>query len=295
MSFILTLVASDKPLSAGHLAGVERFCDLQGLGQQGDPHWQEAHKAADILITHKPDMAQIHDLREALDTDRIDLFVTTIAARKRGAKKLLICDMDATIVTGETLDEIAVEAGIGEKVSDITARAMRGELDFKAALDERVGLLRDHPSSLLDTVLEQTVLSKGAKTLVAKMKDSGATCVLVSGGFTFFTGAVADMCGFHHHHGNILDVSDNKLTGTVTPPILDKTAKLNFLKSYTRELGIDLADTLALGDGANDLPMLEAAGLGIGYHPKPLVAKSLPGCIIHGDLTAALYAQGIKP
>ncbi|MCB9988034.1 MAG: phosphoserine phosphatase SerB [Rhodospirillales bacterium] len=294
MSFILTLVASKKPLSAGHLAGIGRYCDSQGLGLRGDPVWQEQHKAADILLSNKPGTDQIAALRDALATDKIDLFITAAADRRRGAKKLLICDMDATIVAGETLDEVAAQAGIGEKIAAITARAMRGELDFKEALDERIGLLKGQPNSLLETVLSETKLNPGAQKLVSTMTKAGATCVLVSGGFTFFTGAIAEKCGFHHHHGNILDITDGKLAGTVTPPILDKNAKLNFLQHYTEELGIDRADTLAIGDGANDLPMLEHAGLGIGYRPKPLVSQSLPGCIIHGDLTAALYAQGLK-
>lgn len=293
MSFILTLVASNKPLSAGHLAGVERYLDLQGLGQQGNPVWQKEHKAADLMVSHKPDKEQITALRQALAADKIDLFVTTAQARKAGAKKLLIADMDATMVAGETLDEIAAQAGIGEQVAAITARAMRGELDFETALNERVRLLTGQPSALLDKVLEAMTLNSGARTLVGTMKEAGATCVLVSGGFTFFTGAVAGLCGFDHHHGNNLGIMGEQLTGKVTLPILDKNAKLKFLNHYVQEAGIDLADSLAIGDGANDLPMLAAAGLGIGYHPKPLVEEALDSCIIHGDLTAALYTQGL--
>lgn len=295
MSFILTLVASDKSLSAGHLAGIERFCDLNGLGQQGNPVWQKPHKAADLLITQKPDGAQIRELRTALMSDKVDLFVTSAAARQAGPKKLLIADMDATMVAGETLDEIAAQAGIGDHVAAITQRAMRGELDFEAALNERVGLLTGQPAALLDQVLAAMTLNDGARHLVQTMKKAGAVCILVSGGFTFFTGAVAELCGFDYHHGNSLELAGTQLTGKVIPPILDKNAKLKFLNHYVQQAGLNLADAVAIGDGANDLPMLEAAGLGIGFHPKPLVEQALDNNIIHGDLTAALYAQGLMP
>ena len=289
MSFVLTVVASDKPLSAGHLAGIERFLDAQGLARPGDPVWLAPHKAADIPVSARLTPEQMRQLWDALAADRIDVFCTSLAGRR---KKLLLADMDSTIVTSETLDELAAEAGIGEQVAEITARAMNGELDFKGALRERVGLLKGLSTDALKTTLTATEISPGAGTLVQTMRANGAVCVLVSGGFTFFTGAVAGQLGFSQHHGNVLNMEDGVLAGTVGEPILDKTAKLDFLKTYTKDLGLSGADSLSVGDGANDLPMLEAAGLGIGYRPKPLLRDSLDNCVFYSDLTALLYVQG---
>ena len=169
---------------------------------------------------------------------------------------------------------------------------MRGELDFPQALRERVALLRGLPESAVQKTLAETELNPGAAAFVQVMKKNGATCVLVSGGFTLFTGAFAQKAGFDRHHGNLLQLEEGVLTGKVGEPILDKDSKVAFLQQYRDELGLKPEDVLAIGDGANDLPMLQMAGLGIGYHPKPLLEESLDNCIIHGDLTAALYAQG---
>lgn len=290
MEFVLTLVASSEDLQIIHLADIERYLDEHGIGV-GSPAWLAPHKAADLPLAQKPDRSQIEALRARLIPARIDLFIQPQADRR---KKLLLADMDSTIVTTETLDELAVQAGIGEEIAAITARAMRGELDFTAALRERVGRLKAMPVQALETVLAETRLTDGARTLVQTMAANDAHCVLVSGGFTFFTQAIAEQAGFHTHHGNRLEVEDGKLTGTVTPPILDKSAKLHYLHQYMSALGLTAAQTMAIGDGANDLPMLEAAGLGIGYHPKPALLDRLDNCILYGDLTAALYAQGYK-
>jgi phosphoserine phosphatase len=223
----------------------------------------------------------------------IDLFITSPDRRR---KKLLLADMDSTIIDSETLDELAAHAGkdkgLGEKIAAITARAMEGKLDFNSALYERVALLEGLPATALKQTLQKMNLNPGAKTLIATMKKSGAKCVLVSGGFTFFTGAVAKTCGFDAHHGNTLGIENEKLTGKVEGAIINKTAKLEFLKSYTRSLKIKLEETLAIGDGANDIPMLQAAGLGIGYKPKNAVKDEIDNLILYGNLTAALYAQG---
>mgnify|MGYP003393856972 CR=1 FL=1 len=286
MTYFLTLVSSASPLTENNLSAALRFIDGAGAVT-----WLERGKAANIQLLKRPDALQMRELREYFTADKIDVFIVPAANRR---KKLLIADMDSTMIVGETLDDLAARAGVGERVAAITARAMNGELDFKAALRERVALLKGQPESLLIDQRAAMELMGGAATLVKTMCDAGAPCILVSGGFTFFTEAAATMAGFTHHHGNILDTQGGFLTGTVSDPILDKTAKLDFLNHYVREFGLTPDDVLALGDGANDLPMLQAAGLGIGFHPKPVVAETLDHCILHGDLTAALYAQGFS-
>ena len=210
-------------------------------------------------------------------------------------KKLLISDMDSTIITIECIDEIADFAGVKPQVSEITERAMRGEIDFIGALNERVALLAGLPEATLQQVYnERLKFMAGAKELVATMRKFGAYTVLVSGGFDFFTSRVANELGFHENSANRLEIIDGKLTGKAIPPILDKQAKLNSLMQISQQRGISTSNALAVGDGANDLPMIVAAGLGVAYHAKPLVQQSARAKINHNDLTALLYAQGYK-
>ena len=284
MTHVLTLVASGVKLSAGHLAAAASIAPLDG-----EPYWLDTHKAADLPVMAKPSREDIFKLREIFAEDEIDVFVTPRIGRQ---KKLVLCDMDSTIVTTETLDEIAGYAGLKDKISAITERAMRGELDFHAALTERVGMLKGLSQSVLDAVLAETKLTPNVRPFINGLKKQGVTCILVSGGFTFFTGAIAKLAGFDNHHGNTLEIKNGALTGRVVPPVLDKDSKLDFLKQYAGSMNIGLEETMAAGDGANDLPMLLAAGLGVGYKPKPLLLQQLDNCIVHGDLTAALYAQG---
>jgi phosphoserine phosphatase len=286
MGFFITLVASDTPLTDAHVRQAAEF-----LNAAEKPVWLGAGKAADIFLPHQPPKNQMDELRALLAEDKIDVLATPAANRR---KKLLMADMDSTIVREETLDELAAYAGIKDRIAAITEKSMRGELDFKAALRERVALLKGLKEEALTLTLEKTQMMPGAIILARTMARHGATCVLVSGGFTFFTAAVAARVGFHHHHGNTLEIDNGALTGKVTPPILDKDAKSAFLQSYSHDMGIGAEDVIALGDGANDLPMLQAAGLGIGFHPKPLLCKALDNVILHADLTAALYAQGYK-
>ncbi len=231
----------------------------------------------------------LREVRHICFENRIDVFVIPEPDRR---KKLLLADMDATIVCGETLDDLAELAGLGEEISDITAQAMRGELDFEEALRARVAMLKGVSESLLFEAFSRMELSAGAEVMVRVMRQAGAECVLVSGGFTFFTSRIAERCGFSLHHGNELDVFDGVLTGEVIPPILDKGAKLSYLHKYASRLGLDLSETAAVGDGANDLPMLEAAGIGVGYRPKPLVLEKVSNSIIFSDLISLLYMQG---
>ena len=221
--------------------------------------------------------------------DRIDFFITKNEARQ---KKLLLADMDSTIAEGETLDDLAEHAGLKDKIAAITALAMEGKLNFHQAIRERVGLLKGLSTNALTETLAKTKLNPGAEIFVRTMRAHGATCVLVSGGFKFFTAAIADRAGFEFNHGNELGIEDDKLTGKVIDPILDKYAKVDFLKNYMKNNTLSPEDCLTIGDGANDLPMLKMAGLGIGYHPKDAVKAEIGNCILYGDLTAALYAQG---
>ena len=291
MDFTLTIVSASTALSAGHLATIEKFTEEEKLLMTGNPVWLEPHKAADIPLAECLNMDQMLKLRALMADEKIDVFCTRTENRR---KKLLIADMDSTIVTTETLDELAEEAGIKQKVSEITDRAMRGELDFHEALRERVGLLKGLSVNSLKRTLDQTEISIGAQALVASMRQDGAFCALVSGGFTYFTSAVASKLGFTVNHGNILNINNDELSGTVGEPILDKDSKLEFLHQYCTELDINISDSVAIGDGANDLPMLEAAGLGIGYHPKPILEKTLLNCIRFTDLTSVLYIQGYR-
>ncbi|PZO88776.1 MAG: phosphoserine phosphatase SerB [Micavibrio aeruginosavorus] len=285
MKHRLTLLSSDLPLSIVHLERCEKFIEENGLGLAGKPEWLEPHAAAKITVVNAPTLQQMKELRALFAAELIDILCT-----KDGiSPKLLLADMDSTIVTTETLDELAGKAGIKEHIAAITARAMNGELDFHAALRERVSLLKGLPLAALKETLDETVLCDGAAEIISAMKAHGMTCVLVSGGFTYFTGAVAALAGFDHHHGNTLNDDGATLLGTVGDDILDKDAKLAFLKSYAQKLGINLGETIAIGDGANDLPMLAAAGTGIGYRPKPILEESLPNILKYADLDRLKY------
>ncbi len=210
-------------------------------------------------------------------------------------KRLLIADMDSTIITCECLDELADYAGVKAEIAAVTERAMRGELEFEPALRERVARLRGLSTDLLQRCYDERVrLTPGAAVMVRTMVAHGARAVLVSGGFEFFTGRVAAAAGFSDHRGNRLLEADGHLTGEVGDPILGRQAKLDALTREADQLGIDLSATLAIGDGANDLAMIEAAGLGVAYRAKPVVAERAAARIDHADLTALLYFQGYR-
>ena len=208
-------------------------------------------------------------------------------------KKLLVADMESTIIEQECLDELADYVGLRNRISEITARAMRGEIAFEAALAERVSLLRGLDASILQKLYDERItLMPGARELVATMRQNGAHCALVSGGFTFFTERIASCLGFDTHQANTLEIADGRLSGSVSPPILGREAKLTALERLRSALNLPPEATLAVGDGANDLDMLRAAGLGVAFRAKPIVAAEAKAAVRHGDLTALLYLQG---
>jgi len=230
------------------------------------------------------------DLRSLPGASNFDLAVLPAEHRR---KKLLVADMESTIIQQECLDELADYAGVREKIAAITERAMRGELDFEAALKQRVGLLKGLDAKVLEEIYALRIaLMPGAQGLISTMKAHGATCALVSGGFSFFTERIAARLGFDMHQANRLDIAAGSIAGTVGEPILGREAKLAALQRLTCEQGLSAALTMAVGDGANDLAMIKAAGLGVAFRAKPIVAAQAAVSIVHGDLTALLFLQG---
>jgi phosphoserine phosphatase len=248
--------------------------------------------AADIPFTPggADDKAVTERLRAALKDVPLDVVVQPLGGRR---KKLLIADMDSTMIGQECIDELADYAGLKAHVAAITERAMRGEIAFEPALRERVALLEGLPLSVVDDVIAKRItLTPGGRALVETMRRNGGHTCLVSGGFTLFTRRIGTMIGFDENRGNTLMAAGEKLSGTVAEPILGREAKLATLIELRQRLGLGVGETLAIGDGANDLAMIEAAGLGVAYHAKPKVAEAAHARIDHGDLTALLYAQG---
>jgi phosphoserine phosphatase len=254
----------------------------------GEARWLDPGVAAEFDVAEAP--ANRWEVWEGLQSLRIDMAVQKAEGRK---KRLLIADMDSTMIRQECIDELADEAGVGAQVAAITARAMNGELDFEGALRERVGLLKGLPEAVIGQVLRDRItLMPGGPVLLATMKANGAHAALVSGGFTAFTAAVAEKLGFDETRANRLLIAAGALAGTVAEPILGKEAKLVALKEIAARLGITPAKAIAVGDGANDLPMLLAAGTGVALHAKPRVQAECEIRVNHGDLTALLYLQG---
>jgi phosphoserine phosphatase len=254
----------------------------------GDAIWLNPAIAAEFPIEAMP--ANRWDVWEGLQALGIDLVVQPSVIRR---KRLLLADMDSTMIQQECIDELADAAGVGPHVAGITARAMNGELDFDDALRERVALLKGLPATIIEQVfINRITLMPGGPTLVKTMKAHGARAALVSGGFSEFTSRVADILGFDEHRANLLHIENGQLTGTVAEPILGREAKVTALREIATQMGITPADVLAVGDGANDLGMLGLAGAGVALHAKPSVAAQCDIRINHGDLTALLYIQG---
>jgi len=262
--------------------------NLRNAWGGGAVQWLMPDVAAEFEVNEVP--GNRWDVWESLQSVGVDLVVQPSAGRR---KKMLLADMDSTMIQQECIDELAAEAGVGPRVADITARAMNGELDFEGALIERVGLLKDLPVATIDHVLATRITHMpGGAALVATMKANGAYAALVSGGFTAFTAQVAAALGFDENRANTLLANGDKLTGDVGRPILGKEAKIAALQQITARLGISEEDVLAVGDGANDLGMLSRAGLGVALHAKPSVQAQCDVRINHGDLTGLLFIQG---
>jgi phosphoserine phosphatase len=286
----VTVIAPEAaPLDAAELSRARQA--LEALGARTmPPDWLHQGFAADLACDGiDPDQAQ-EAARAALPGPR-DVIAQATEGRQ---KRLLIADMDSTIITSETLDEIAAFAGLKDRIAAITARSMNGEIDFATALRERVAMLKGLSVDALEKTWAATQYTEGAATLVATMRAHGAFCALVSGGFTFFTSRVRARLGFDLDQANLLHDDGTHLTGTVAEPILDRDAKLATLNKLCAERGLSLAQACTVGDGANDLAMLRAAGLGVAFRAKPVVAREARAKVEHTDLTALLHAQGFR-
>jgi phosphoserine phosphatase len=290
MSLVATLICNpaDPALDSTVIEAMRAL-----LPDCAEAHWLSDGVAADIMFASDHNMLAISDrLRVARGDMPIDVVVQPVLDRR---KKLLLADMDSTMIGQECIDELADFSGLKAHVAAITERAMRGEIEFEPALRERVALLTGLAVTVVDEVLASRItLTPGGRELVQTMRANGAYTCLVSGGFTLFTARVAEMIGFQENRANVLDVADGKLTGTVAEPILGKAAKLATLVELRESFDLDGLDSIVVGDGANDLAMIQDAGLGVAYHAKPAVAAAAHARIDYGDLTALLYAQGYK-
>lgn len=261
---------------------------LSNIGLKGAQVQWLAHETAAVFRLET-------NVLETIEAALADEPVDTLASEQPPTPKaLFLADMDSTMIEIECIDELADYAGVKAEVSQVTEQAMRGELDFREALAARVRLLEGLPVSVLEDCYQERVrFTEGAKTAVQTMAANGCRCVLVSGGFTFFTERVAAALGFHRHRANQLSIDKGHLTGEVIPPISDADTKLDTLKEERAQLSIDTNSVMAVGDGANDIPMIEAAGLGVAYRAKPKTRSAAVAAIDHSDLTALLHFQGI--
>lgn len=285
MRYVLSLIG--KALTTDQVAGAQA-----ALMSPEDPVWLSSGEAVEIEFSGAAPRAAEDAVRRTLSHAAIDVVVQPAQGRRR---KLLLADMDSTIITVECIDEMADMLGLRRDVAAITGRAMAGEIDFAEALSRRVGMLAGLPLAKLDEVYRERVrLTPGARELAMTMRAHGALTALISGGFKYFTERVAEAAGFQLDFANRLGVDGDRLDGTVRAPVLDASIKLKTLQRLTAERGLQPQDTLAVGDGANDLPMIRAAGLGVAFRGKPAVAAAAPARIEHGDLTALLYLQGYR-
>jgi phosphoserine phosphatase len=291
VSHVATLISSPREAAVTPEA-LRTACGV--LGNAGEVCWLCEGVAADVPFRPQPGPLEraMQQLRQALAGRPIDVVVQPAAHRR---KRLFLADMDSTMIEQECIDELADYVGLNPEVAAITERAMRGEIAFEPALRERVALLKGLPVSVVDEIIEKRItLMPGGRTLVRTLRAHGTYTCLVSGGFTLFTGPIAARIGFDEHRANRLIVASEKLGGLVEEPILGREAKLAALIDLRERLGLGREDTLAVGDGANDLAMLSEAGLGVAFRAKPAVAAAAHARIDHGDLTALLYLQGYR-
>ena len=287
MTMVLTLIAGVRGRQTlPHLAGAV----ARVVGISGDPSWL-ADDACDLVLAATSPMLAEAAARAVIGKAEIDVLVQPATNRR---KRLLVADMESTIIENEMLDELADFIGRRQEVSEITRRAMNGEIDFTAALEARVSLLAGLPDHVLEEAACRIRLRAGARELIATMRSAGAVTALVSSGFMIFAKAVAVELGFDHVVANRLDLTAGRIAGTVSPPIVTGESKRESLLSLAAEHEVPLQHSMAVGDGANDLPMLAAAGIGMAFHAKPAVASSARWRLDHADLTGLLYAQGYR-
>jgi phosphoserine phosphatase len=286
MSTVITLIAGSRERpDVARLAAV--IADI--IAVPAKPIWLAPEEACD-LVFHAVDATRVEQAaRLALSGMALDALVQPLAGRR---KRLLVADLESTVIENEMLDELAEFLGLRPQISEITRRAMNGEIDFTAALEARVGLLKGLEDRVLDEAASRIRLTPGARQLVATMRSAGAVTALVSGGFTVFADRVAADLGFNHVVANRLDLAAGRIDGSVQKPIVTGETKRQTLLALAAEHGISPEETMAVGDGANDLPMLAAAGVGVAFRAKPVVAAAARWRIDHGDLTGLLYAQG---
>ncbi len=292
MDFVVTLIAAgpDAGLSEA-LCGGLRAALVSAGARAGTPDWLDPGIACDVPFEGIEPRTAEALVRARLAGKAIDLMAQPAEGRRKG---LLVADLESTIIGQEMLDVLAGGLGLRDAVAAITARAMAGELDFAAALSERVGLLKGLPATLLDQAAERMTLNGGARELIATLRAHGTYTALVSGGFGCFAAPVAALCGFDQWAANELEIADSRLTGRVSHPVLDREAKHRTLERLATAHGLGLEATCALGDGANDAAMLSSAGLGVAYRGKPPARAAADACLDHADLTAVLYLQGYR-
>lgn len=292
MESVLTLITD--PAAAGldnSTAGAAALAlEAAGAGV-GAPDWLAPGVACDIAFAGLGPRDATVAVRAALAGQPVDLVAQPAAGRR---KRLLVADMESTIIDNEMIDELAEVLGRGDEITAITARAMNGELDFAESLAERVAMLAGMEVAALDGPRERIRVNPGAAELVATMRAHGAFCALLTGGFSVYSGYVRELLGFDHDQANVLDVIEGKLTGRVRKPVLDRQAKQAGMIRLCQELSITPRETIAVGDGANDLAMVLSAGLGVAFRARPVLAEAAAMRVDHGDLTALLYAQGYR-